>query len=839
MQHRRWMMLAAIAAGAMTDAGATGTIDSTGAAIAAGTSPGITGTVLVDPCAEGGAPPALPPIAPLGTIGAMTNLPPAFPGGGTGADGAFRATTNQSLPGGTYNFTTYDVDAGVTVTYSGAVTIRATGIMFIQGHVVTTAAAAPITLRCAANLALGGDFGNPGSVRTSGTASPIAIGVQQSISFYSQVVVSATSGNVSIVSHGDATPGNGTISLDRARIRTTAGDISIQGEELGIANGTEIDATDGDVLVQAYGGGSTFVSSSFARTGHGRVVVEVMTYLRLFYGSFASSTSGDVFVRSFGERVEFISQSYAAAYGGNVTIGAAQYVTFTESSYAQTGQGGDIDVTAFGGDVWIEPPQVDGCAYLVSGGGISVAASGNVFLNGDSYFTADAGDIVVRAIGGDVSLSKSPAIIAAAGAIDLRAFNAIVATDTEVFPVAPKAAPGSTITLDANSIALSSGAGGIDVPLERATARSGPLTAISQGPVAVGGAFTSEGDMTLASCDGTVDIVSATLRTEDRPGAAAVSGDILVASYAGSSGSILAANAIVRSGDAPGASGNVTVAVYDAAWGTVVVDSFFLPKKVAYKRNAAAPAQSVFNASGFFDTGSKVVDLTAAATLSVGGFDIPVPSLTASKNGRTFTYQAGGVKFVVVKNPFGSSRAKFRLTYTGDLGASVPTNGKVQLRFANDAVDGSCEVLLENGGFRIGRKRGALSKPNVFVVRSHAFVNGGGRDSLAIIVGLATGGVTPATAPEVRVQYGSLLTSAIPATSFVRKGDSFVFKGDIGGITGVTLDFLREQVTIVGKNLDLGTFPAGQSPLTIIVGVGTDDRGVAIRVARQGNLLKY
>lgn len=270
-----------------------------------------------------------------------------------------------------------------------------------------------------------------------------------------------------------------------------------------------------------------------------------------------------------------------------------------------------------------------------------------------------------------------------------------------------------------------------------------------------------------------------------------------------------------------------------------IVDSFFLPKKVAYKKNAGAPSKSVFNASGFFDTGSKVVDLTASATLSVGGFDIAIPSLNASSNGRTFTYQAGGVKFVVVKNPFGSSRAKFRLTYTGDLGATVPTNGTVELRFSNDAVDGNCEVLLQNGGFRLGKKRGALSKPNVFVVRSHAFVNGGGKDSLAIIVGLATGGVTPAAAPEVRVQYGSVLSATIPAASFARKGDSYVFKGDAGGITGVTLDYLREQVTIVGKDLDLGTFPAGQSPLTIIVGVGTEDRGVAVRVARQGNLLKY
>ena len=270
-----------------------------------------------------------------------------------------------------------------------------------------------------------------------------------------------------------------------------------------------------------------------------------------------------------------------------------------------------------------------------------------------------------------------------------------------------------------------------------------------------------------------------------------------------------------------------------------IIDSFFLPKKVAYRKNAAKPAKSVLKASGFFDTGSQDVDLTAAATLTVGKVDFHVPSLEASPDGRTFRYEDGGLKFTVVKNPFGSSRAKFRLQFTGDLGESVPTDGDLLLRFHNDAVDGACRVQVEKGGFRIGRKRGSLSVPNLFVVRSHAIVAGDGKDELAIIVGLAAGGSTPSSASDVHVRYGTVLDATIPAASFTKKGESYVFKGDVDGITGVTLDYLREQVTIVGKGLDLGAFPAGQSPLTIVVGVGEDERGVAVRVARKGNLLKY
>src|SRR5687768_16581597 len=127
------IVLALLAGGTRAD----GTIDTTGATIATGAA-ATHGTVVIEPCVMGGTPPTT-----LGSIGTMTGSLPAFPGGGTGSGGAFHATTDQTLPGGTYDFTTYDVDAGVTVTYDAAVTIRTTGDIHVSGTVRTTAASAP------------------------------------------------------------------------------------------------------------------------------------------------------------------------------------------------------------------------------------------------------------------------------------------------------------------------------------------------------------------------------------------------------------------------------------------------------------------------------------------------------------------------------------------------------------------------------------------------------------------------------------------------------------------------------------------------------------------------
>ncbi len=55
--------------------------------------------------------------------------------GGTGANGAFNATSNTTLAGGVYNFTTFNINAGVTVSVTGTVPLEVycTGAVTING----------------------------------------------------------------------------------------------------------------------------------------------------------------------------------------------------------------------------------------------------------------------------------------------------------------------------------------------------------------------------------------------------------------------------------------------------------------------------------------------------------------------------------------------------------------------------------------------------------------------------------------------------------------------------------------------------------------------------------
>lgn len=270
-----------------------------------------------------------------------------------------------------------------------------------------------------------------------------------------------------------------------------------------------------------------------------------------------------------------------------------------------------------------------------------------------------------------------------------------------------------------------------------------------------------------------------------------------------------------------------------------VVDAFFLPKKVLHRPNATTPAKGLFVASGFFDTGSSGAGLSGAATLTIGTREFQIPDLVKSPDGRTYSYAKDGLSFTVRSNPARSSKAKFVLRFRGDLAASAPTTGSVELRFRNAAVDGRCVVQLAKGAYKLGKIRGALSAPNLFLVRAKASVPGSGKDTMTAVLGLASGGTTPAAAPDLVVQFGPKLSVPVQGSQFTRKGDQYVFQGDANGLTSVKLDYLRETLTVTGKNLDLGTFPAGEGPLRVVVALGSENRGVAVRVNRTGNKFRY
>lgn len=316
-----------------------------------------------------------------------------------------------------------------------------------------------------------------------------------------------------------------------------------------------------------------------------------------------------------------------------------------------------------------------------------------------------------------------------------------------------------------------------------------------------------------------------------------VSDCTLVGNAASTAGSGETANSILAPGVTPEIADSTIDDDTTICGSPPPIESFFLPKQVAVRINTAHPAKCSLVAIGILDTGPDVPDLASAATLDVGGLHVDVPGLTPSRGGYKFT--AEGLVFSVKPNPYGSSRAKFRLSCRGDLTGKVSPTGPLGLRFHDAAADGECTVELGKGRFALGRVRGTLVEPNLFVQRAHATLKGPGKDALTVVVGIAAAGEVPAQAQDLHFTFADRLDATIPAGEFVRKGGTDVFSGDANGITKVVIDYAREQTFITGKRLDLGAFAEGGNSVLFSVAMGSDQRAVRVRMGRIGSLMKY
>ena len=255
--------------------------------------------------------------------------------------------------------------------------------------------------------------------------------------------------------------------------------------------------------------------------------------------------------------------------------------------------------------------------------------------------------------------------------------------------------------------------------------------------------------------------------------------------------------------------------------------------------NKRKPEKSKLIAVGFCDLGPDDVDLTKAAELSVGGETLAVTGLVPSKNGRKYVHKDDGVTFLIKPDRRGSSRAKFKLSLKKDLSGSVDPDAVLSMRFAGADMDGKGSVTLTRGKFALRKVRGTLIEPNLYLLRTKVKLGGTGKDALKMVLGLATADATPATAPDVEVRFGDSLEAVIPAASFVKKRERFVFKGDVQGITQVVLDYAREMVKIKGKRLDLGSFAEGANAVLVSVRVGSEERAIRVRMIRKGARLRY
>jgi hypothetical protein len=269
------------------------------------------------------------------------------------------------------------------------------------------------------------------------------------------------------------------------------------------------------------------------------------------------------------------------------------------------------------------------------------------------------------------------------------------------------------------------------------------------------------------------------------------------------------------------------------------VASYFLPRSVKVKLNAKHPEKSQLVATGFFDLGPDPVDLTQTATLDVGGYEVKALSLTPNKKSTVFKLKQPGLQFTIKPDKSGSSRALFTIKVKDDLDGLVDPDAVLALHFVIGAVDVQGAVTLEKGKYTLGKKRGALVSPAIYLYKVANKLKGGGADALSLKAGMSTSGTTPATAPSLALDFGENFTAAVPGSDFKKKGDRFTFKGPPGGLTSVVLDYLRETFNMKGKGVDLGAFADGPQAVTVTIGLGTDVREVSVRMVKKGKSLKY
>ncbi|MEN8149905.1 MAG: hypothetical protein ABFS86_08785 [Planctomycetota bacterium] len=811
---------------------ACGTIVQTGATIDVG--PGTPGTLTIDPCAIGGTPPDIPDPGTIGAVPGMTGTLPAFPGGGTGADGAYHATADTTLAAGTWNFTVFEIDNTVTVTCDGAVTINVTGRAIVNGKLHSTADAASIEIRCGGSFSMEGQPAGIAAIETTGVNAHIDVITNDISTIMGRTHVTAASGDVRIVVLGTAETG-AAATFDAADIDTLAGDLTLISRHGMDLAAVSINSGSGSLLAQSFESDVTVSRSGYLTTDYGpETAIEGYTGVTVTGSAYVENTHVPIRLLSPAGTVR-LDDHCTVDTAGNITVNARDEVIFFDSPLCES-LGGDLTIACHQGDVSIETtgPGPWGSANVRTDGGVlDIRAHGTVAIGGMARLRGGAGSIDIRAVTGDFTMVQNaqvgtnvdrdcPVDIRAAGKIDAR--------------VPAQSSGGGHIR--GESILLSAGDDGIWLEQDEMRAHDAPgIRMFSSGTITIRNPILCYYDSILLSTRTEVDVTGQTIHTDSTEGP---SGAVTLESWGAASGRIDATDATVTSG-AGGPSGDVSLLVRTpgGAPPPATVESFILPKRIQMKLNAKKPEKSKLIAAGIFDTGPDPVDLTMEATLTVGGLEVSIPGLELAPSGKQYRYRDDRLTFLIKPNRRGSSRAKFKLSIKDDLAGKVDPDAVLEIRFECDGMEGRGACTLTSGKFALKKVRGTLIEPTLHLWRMAAKVKGGGKDALKFIVGLATSGPVPATVPDVRVVFGDAIDVTIPAASFERVGDAFLFKGDADGITMVKVDFAKEAVVVKGKNLDLGTFSEGANSMLLGVEIGGEGGIVGVRVNLKGSQLRY
>jgi len=816
--------LAALAFGAGGGpASALGVIDITDSTVQSGSLPFPTG-VTIDPAAPG-SPPAAPDAGAAPAAPSLGGAMPAFPGAGDGTDGAFAAAVDTTLAGGTWNFTSFTVSNLATVEVTGAAVILVQGDASINGRVFSNADGFSLMLVC------GGGFElmNVSRFETLGANSDVLVAAGTKIDVGSGLaggmigfaMVRAVAGDVELRAHGpDPMAGDTDITVDAGQVLAPAGSVTLLSAE-GITVGGGTALTPGDALA----GGGAFLARAF---GDGIAVTE--------FGEVDAANGSPATLESAG-RIDFDGQWFAGgatavrlaavlgpvAIGGSIGASTGGIEVLSGAGIAYTKADTEVSVGGFGslllsaaaGSIVLTSQD---CRSYTSGGTLTAVASGDIHLFSNSFLSTFAPNLSlsVRSSGGSVILEDS-------SSLDSGGPLAILAG-------ADFSALGGGPTVRGQSVQIGA-EGSASISLITARATSGGFGILASGPVVVDRTLTAAGSVSVASLGSDLNLDTATVRTDDQT--APPSGSITVESW-NPDAQILATEATIRSGTSSSAPGAVSLLVHGTLVVLPPVESFLLPKKVKATKDGD---RSRLVAAGIFDTGPDPADLGAAATVDVGGLSFPIEGLVPNAKATAFVHREPGLVLLVIPSKTGSSRARFRLVALGaGLEGAVNLEDDLALSFDNGAILGTGTVGLEAGKYVLGRKRGALKEPNLWLAKARAKVVGDGMDVLSLRVGLATDGETPTEAPSLQVAFGDSFTQTFTGEQFAVNGG--VLSAVDGGVKAV-LDYRRELLTVSARGINLGNFLEGAQPVSVRLTLGGETREVRVRMVKKGARLGY
>ena len=101
-------------------------------------------------------------------------------------------------------------------------------------------------------------------------------------------------------------------------------------------------------------------------------------------------------------------------------------------------------------------------------------------------------------------------------------------------------------------------------------------------------------------------------------------------------------------------------------------------------------------------------------------YEVEAPKLTPNTKGTAFTLKQAGMSFIVRPDKSGSSRAKFTVKVIDDLTGVIDPDAVLAMHFVSFDVDATGAVTLDKGKYKLGKTRGALIEPALYLYKTKA-----------------------------------------------------------------------------------------------------------------------